>query len=56
MNIYKVLVFDGHQSRWVIVEAQDMVSAICSAGSYNQCIKAELVGSSQEVDLTQSCT
>lgn len=54
MNIYKIVTFDGFNSKQFIVSGYDLVYAIQCNGAIlqNQIIKAELVGSQNKQDLS----
>jgi hypothetical protein len=57
INIYKVLIFDGYNSRAVLVNGFDLVGAIQNNGHciiQNQIIRAELVGSENQEDYTNA--
>lgn len=57
MNIYKILTFDGYNSRSILVDGYDIVGAIQNNGGsiiQTQVIKIELVGSEKQENYTNS--
>lgn len=54
MNRYRVTTFTYGQSNSFIVEGFDIIAAIQNSGvNATEIVKAEFVGSSNEVDMTQ---
>ena len=55
MNIYKILLYDGFNSREVIIEGYDVVQAIQNNSMIivSSILKIELIGSQQKKDYSQ---
>ena len=56
MNIYKILIFNGYNSRSILISGYDLIGAIQGNGSIdqNQIIRAELIGSENQEDYTNA--
>ncbi len=58
MNIYKILIFDGYNSRAILINGFDLIGAIQNNGQIiqSQIVKAELIGSENQENYTNSTT
>lgn len=56
MHIYKILVFDGYNSRTVLINGYNLIEAIQNNGQIiqNQIIKVELIGSENQENYINS--